>query len=94
MTNNTSNMFLIGGIILILVSNMKLMYSSSYMSAKDIWCSGMMSLVGVLCLIISLFWREYYEKYSPDFPYVTGKIIGGTVFASYPNETPGLGWVL
>lgn len=30
----------------------------------------------------------------PDGAYQGGKLIAGTVFASYPGKTPGLGWVL
>lgn len=93
MISDTSNIFFILGVILIVVANVKLMYK---MSVKDIWCSSMITMAGIICLIISLFWREYYERYeiNPNFPYVTGKLIGGTVYASYPEKTPGLGWVM
>lgn len=44
--------------------------------------------------------RECYAYYDYDYDrenpnaLVTGENIAGTVFASYPDETPGLGWVL
>lgn len=48
--------------------------------------------------------KERYDAYDSKFDYnynqenpnalVTGKNIAGTVFASYPNMSGGLGWVL
>lgn len=32
-------------------------------------------------------WTDYVTGYK------RGRVVGGTVFSSYPNKTPGLGWV-
>lgn len=37
--------------------------------------------------------RETYEWRDPNY-LRTGKLVGGTVYASYPNKSPGLGWIL
>ena len=37
---------------------------------------------------------EYnYDRENPN-ALVSGRNIAGTVYASYPNSTPGLGWIL
>ena len=57
----------------------------------------------ILCLLASEILKRKQENYSPDSDYdftndynsayISGKIVGGTVYASYPSATPGLGWV-
>ncbi len=34
------------------------------------------------------------EGYGYPNAYVTGYLAGGTVYAKYPHDTPGLGWIL
>jgi Na+/proline symporter len=36
--------------------------------------------------------KEKYDEY--DYALQNGKIVGGTVYASDVDNTPGLGWVL
>lgn len=58
--------------------------------------------VGLMLITIRLKRNECYCQDCDEYDYdrenpnalVTGKNIAGTVFASYPNSTPGLGWVL
>jgi len=34
------------------------------------------------------------ERYTYPNAYVTGYLAGGTVYAKYPEKTPGLGWIM
>lgn len=34
-----------------------------------------------------------YDQENPN-ALIRGNVIGGTVYASYPNQTGGLGWIL
>ena len=48
-------------------------------------------------ILISGAWilREYkHEKYDYNYAIQNGKLVGGTVYASYPEQVGGLGWVL
>ena len=49
-------------------------------------------------IIFFLFTRkkESYDDLQSDYqPYMQeGKIIGGTVFSSYPDQVGGLGWII
>jgi hypothetical protein len=56
----------------------------------------------LVCILIGyLFIINYTEKYS-GYDYdrenpnalVSGESIAGTVYSSYPEDTPGLGWIL
>ena len=40
-----------------------------------------------------IFLKEEKEKYDYNYALRTGKLIGGSVFASYPYNAPGLGWI-
>lgn len=36
-----------------------------------------------------------FEKYSEyNYAKIHGKIIGGSVYTSYPEKSPGLGWIV
>ena len=63
--------------------------------------------LGVVTVLVVFLWGGYGENYgsyngSDDYDYeqenpnalVSGRLIAGTVYASNPNGTPGLGWVL
>jgi len=60
---------------------------------KNMNCFMIISFASLILIISSWVVRETYEKYSPNWPYRTGKLVGGTVFASYPENVPGLGWI-
>ena len=46
-------------------------------------------------LFIICAWITKYidEKYSYNWAKRSGKLVGGTVFTSYPENVPGLGWI-
>lgn len=59
--------------------------------------SSIISLVSLLVIFIAWILEKKIETYldsSYRNAYVTGRLAGGTVYASYPYATPGLGWIL
>lgn len=43
---------------------------------------------------ISNYDYEYdYDRENPN-AIISGQVVGGTVYASYPKNSPGLGWIL
>lgn len=60
-------------------------------------------MIVVICLIICLILVLYidrnidelydYDKENPN-ALISGCSVAGTVYASYPGNTPGLGWIL
>lgn len=59
-------------------------------------------IAGLVILAVLYTRRKQKEKYDFEYDYdrenpnalVTGYNAAGTVYASYPNNTPGLGWIL
>lgn len=56
-------------------------------------------LILLIFLIYLCFdYRKKTEKYDYDREnpnaLITGKLVGGSVFASYPENSPGLGWIM
>lgn len=59
-------------------------------------------LGGIITLAVMYGERKEKESYDYEYDYdqenpnalISGKPVGGTVYASYPNATPGLGWIL
>jgi hypothetical protein len=51
----------------------------------------------IIAITLTLLYRYIehydYDKENPN-ALITGKNISGTVYSSYPNKTPGLGWIL
>lgn len=56
------------------------------------------TVVFFLILFLILLFNSSEEKYDYDREnpnaLVSGCSVAGTVYSSYPNETPGLGWIL
>jgi c-di-AMP phosphodiesterase-like protein len=83
-------LFLVGFIMSILIT-IKVMYSKEKLSKIVI-------LLFVTIVILEASWIlekfKNKEKYEYENAYKNGKIISGTVYADYPQEVGGLGWVL
>ena len=77
------------GIILLLFTHINMLKHPD-----QIVLMAVLNLVAVGFLIASIVAKKHRESYEYNYAMQTGKIIGGTVFASYPEATPGLGWVL
>lgn len=80
-------LFLLG----ILVLLVQIFISSSVKSSKSFVLSNISAMI---LLIISWVIRDKnMEKYDYNYALRTGKLAGGTVYASYPDMVPGLGWI-
>ena len=80
--------FLSGLIILLVPIIMSSRTKSSYKFV--VGCN----IISMSVLIIAWMLRENRtEKYDYNNALVTGQLAGGTVYASYPEMTPGLGWI-
>lgn len=93
MIDNLSTLiFLIGLLILILpyVIIARLKKTMSY--DKQIKMM-MVVLVAIVFIVAAWVLREKREKYDYNYAIQSGKIVAGTVYASYPENAPGLGWI-
>lgn len=80
-------LFLLG----ILVLLVPIFISSSLKSSKSFVLSNISAMI---LLIISWVIRDKNtEKYDYNYALRTGKLAGGTVYASCPDMVPGLGWI-
>lgn len=59
------------------------------------------NIIGLGLIIVAWLVRDSKEKFgccdvAKDYQsaYVTGKLVGGTVWADEPENTPGLGWIV
>jgi ABC-type transport system involved in multi-copper enzyme maturation permease subunit len=89
-------LFLLG----ILVLLVPVFISSSVKSSKSFIVLSSKSFIvlsnisAMILLIISWVIRDKNtEKYDYNYALRTGKLAGGTVYASYPDMVPGLGWI-
>lgn len=81
-------LFLLG--ILVLLA--PVFISSSVKSSKSFIV--LSNISAMILLIISWVIRDKNtEKYDYNYALRTGKLAGGTVYASYPDMVPGLGWI-
>ena len=76
--------------LLILILQIILLYSKDGMSMYILFM-----VISVLLITLGWIYKNISEKY-PDYNYAkqTGKLVSGTVFASYPENAPGLGWII
>ena len=76
------------GIFLLIMSTIIFLYTKN----KHLFI--LCNVMSMTLLIVSWVLREHkIEKYSYDYALQTGKVIGGTVYSSYPENSPGLGWI-
>ena len=89
--------------IVVIVLAMNAVFSVLYSvtpSIENITANLLLTVIALLLLIPKKrderYVQDYHYNYDRENPnaLVTGENIAGTVFASYPDETPGLGWVL
>lgn len=76
-------------IIFYVIVNLSLIKTNPYTCIFNIF-----SFV-IVCILMYRNRKELYdyERENPN-ALVSGKPIAGTVYSSYPNNTPGLGWIL
>jgi hypothetical protein len=83
------------GLSALLISNIILIYHS-----RDYYYLAMF-LFATILLLLGWVLRDKEEKYRNCFGWPnaydrsiqSGKIVAGTVYADYPENTPGLGWL-
>ena len=89
-------MFLVGLMILLMVHvkmlHSKKVYNRGKQITMTIWVVISVAILGAAWILREFRNTEKYNNY--QYAYRTGKIVGGTVYASYPEQTGGLGWIL
>ena len=91
-TNSIPVILFFTGIFLLIMKT--IMISNDYNKKQSlnitIWITVIILLLGTAWIM-----REYNKKedYDYDYAYRSGKLVSGTVFSSYPDNVPGLGWV-
>ena len=95
MINKLSTIIFLVGLLILLAVNIIMIHSKEdYNQQKKVT---MTIWVIFSIILISGAWilREYkHEKYDYNYAIQNGKLVGGTVYASYPEQVGGLGWVL
>jgi hypothetical protein len=78
----STGLFTIGILILIINSSI----------SSNIW-----SFISIILMVVAWILREVRENEgyvnAYDRARKTGYLVGGTVYASYPENVPGLGWI-
>lgn len=94
MIHNLSTILFLIGIMILIFSHIKLIHSCNY-TKRDVITMSIYLVVAIILVGVAWILREVRnnEKYK-DFPLRTGKLLGGTVFASYPDNVPGSGWIM
>ena len=91
-------LFLISILILIIINikmlNSKYSYNYNNKINMSIWTITSIIILTVSFILVNK--KETYDDLQKDYqPYMEeGKIVGGTVYASYPQQVGGLGWIL
>jgi hypothetical protein len=58
--------------------------------------SRVLAVVAIVCVVVLIIQpteRYDYDRENPN-ALQHGQIVAGTVYSDYPNDTPGLGWIL
>lgn len=93
--SKTSKLLLIYGVFLFVMLNTGLCLDCE--PKKEFYIC--VIIIALFSILIGWLLKNKVEKYyysldsSYRNAYVTGKLVGGTVYASYPWNVPGLGWV-
>ena len=55
-----------------------------------------LTLLSIMIVIVLIYGRIKKKETYTEYPnaLVTGYGVAGTVYASYPGNTPGLGWII
>ena len=97
MINSISRIFfLIGLIILIIVQTNLLLNTEKFSHSEKIKLS-IPVIASIIFICVAWILKEVSckkEKYNYNKEYQPDRIVSGTVYASYPEQTGGLGWVL
>ena len=89
--------FLIG-ILILIITQLRILKKDTSHVYTTIWIIFAIILLVVAWIIRQAQIRQIrkYEKYANDYDYAiqNGLLVAGTVYAAYPEQVGGLGWVL
>ena len=96
MINKISTIIFLLGILILFIVNIKIIHSKENYSIQQQIIMTSCIIISIIMIIGAWILREFRhnEKYGYDYTYQTGKLVGGTVYASYPENVGGLGWIL
>ncbi len=94
MNQKYSTIIFIIGLLVLIFPYIFLLFKQEDLKYRQIVILSIILLVAIFISVFAWFLREREkEKYNYNYALQTGKLVGGTVFTSYPENTPGLGWI-
>jgi len=92
MIDKLSTILFLIGIMILIFSHIKIIHCTK----KDIITTSILVVDALIFLVVAWVLREIRNNENYDYNYAiqSGKLVGGTVYASYPQQVGGLGWVL
>jgi len=95
MIDKLSTIIFLIGILILMVPNIILLRKKSDIDYKQLTTLSIYTVISII--VIGIAWllreRKAREQYDYNHALRTGQLAGGTVFASYPDNVPGLGWI-
>ena len=94
MIDKLSTILFLVGIMMLIVTHLYLLRTGKSCSHKQMLIMSIWVVVSIILMGIAWILREkkVNENYY-DYAVRDGKLVAGTVFASYPENVPGLGWI-
>ena len=95
MIDKLSTILFLVGIMILIVTHLYLLRTGKSCTHKQILTMSIWVVLSIILMAVAWILREkrVNEKYY-DYAYQDGKLISGKVFASYPDNVPGTGWIL
>ena len=95
MIDKLSTIIFLIGILILTIPNIMLLSKKSGVDYKQLVTLNIYTVISVIIILFAWFLRETKarEQYDYNRALRTGYLAGGTVFVSYPDNVPGLGWI-
>lgn len=95
MIDKLSTTIFLVGILILIVPNVILLRKKTEIKYTQLVTLSIYTAVSIFALGFAWLWREKKAKEKYDYNYAirSGQLVGGAVFASYPDNVPGLGWI-
>lgn len=98
MINKIYTLLFLLGLLMLIIPYINILYSEKSQLHSNITKKSIFIILSIILLITSWILREYnaHEKYFNDYNYASqnGLLVGGTVYTKFPENIPGLGWIL
>ncbi len=95
MIDKLSTILFLVGILILIINNMYFIGVCNFNNQMVI--VSICVILSIILVIVAWVLRERREKSNKenfyDYAYQDGRLIAGTVFASYPDNVPGIGWI-